>query len=85
MATGNRRGNGVGCDRTYVSRLLQLTSLAPDIIDAILRGDEPDGLPRAQPRGLSLEKQRKPVPSAAEGNLPVRWHEQRKAFNLSNG
>jgi len=37
--------------------------LAPDIIEAILRGDEPDG--------LSLEKLRK--------NLPVRWDEQRRA------
>lgn len=61
----------VGCDRTYVgrtrpaklerSRMLRLTSLAPDIIEAILRGDEPEG--------LSLEKLRK--------NLPVRWDEQR--------
>ncbi|NBB81560.1 MAG: hypothetical protein GVY36_19325 [Verrucomicrobia bacterium] len=54
----------VGCDRTYVGRMLRLTSLAPDIIEAILRGQEPDG--------LSLEKLRK--------NLPVRWDEQRKAW-----
>ena len=51
----------VGCDRTYVGRMLRLTSLAPDIIEAILRGDEPNG--------LSLEKLRK--------HLPVRWDEQR--------
>jgi hypothetical protein len=37
---------------------------APDIIEAILRGDEPDG--------LSLEKLRR--------NLPVRWEEQRTAW-----
>jgi len=37
--------------------MLRLTSLAPDIIEAVLRGEEPDG--------LSLEKLRK--------NLPVRW------------
>ena len=54
----------VGCDRTYAGRMLRLTSLAPDIIEAILRGDEPDG--------LSLEKLRK--------NLPVRWDEQRKCW-----
>ena len=53
-----------GCDRTYVGRMLRLTSLAPDIIEAILRGDEPDG--------MSLEKLRK--------NLPVRWDEQRKTY-----
>jgi capsid protein len=54
----------VGCDRTYVGRMLRLTSLAPDIIEAILRGDEPDG--------LSLEKLRK--------NLPMRWDEQQKCW-----
>jgi len=48
-------------DRSYVSRLLQLTSLAPDLVEAILRGDEPDG--------LSLAKLRK--------ILPVRWNELR--------
>ncbi|MBI1370724.1 MAG: hypothetical protein GC162_18960 [Planctomycetes bacterium] len=53
--------HAMGCDRTYVGRMLRLTSLAPDIIEAILCGDEPDG--------LSLEKLRK--------NLPVRWDEQR--------
>jgi hypothetical protein len=42
--------------------MLRLTSLAPDIIEAILRGDEPDG--------LSLVKLRK--------HLPVRWDEQRR-------
>ena len=47
--------------RTYVSRTLRLTSLAPDITEAILRGDEPDG--------LSLEKLRR--------HLPVQWDEQR--------
>ena len=54
----------VGVDRTYVGRMLRLTSLAPDIVEAVLRGDEPDG--------ISLEKLRK--------NLPVRWDEQRRAY-----
>ncbi len=54
----------LGVDRAYVGRMLRLTSLAPDIVEAILRGDEPDG--------LSLEKLRK--------NLPVRWDEQRRTF-----
>jgi len=44
--------------------MLRLTSLAPDIIEAILCGDEANG--------LSLEKIRK--------NLPVRWEEQSKAW-----
>ncbi|OQB85387.1 MAG: hypothetical protein BWX88_01835 [Planctomycetes bacterium ADurb.Bin126] len=59
----------VGCDRTYVGRMLRLTSLAPDIIEAILRGDEPDG--------LSLEKLRK--------NLSVRWDEQRRTGLVADG
>ena len=36
----------------------------PDIVQAIVRGDEPDG--------LSLEKLRK--------SLPLRWDEQRKRW-----
>ncbi|NLF32877.1 MAG: hypothetical protein GX591_18570 [Planctomycetes bacterium] len=53
-----------GVDRTYVGRMLRLTSLAPDIIEAILRGREPEG--------MSLEKLRK--------DLPVRWEEQRRRW-----
>lgn len=60
-ATIEDLGHAVRCDRTYVGRILRLTSLAPDIIEAILRGEEPEG--------LSLEKLRK--------DLPVRWDEQR--------
>jgi len=44
----------IGVDRTYVGRMLRLTTLAPDIIVAILRGNEPDG--------ISLEKLRKNLP-----------------------
>ena len=40
--------------------MLRLTSLAPDIVEAILHGDEPDG--------INLEKLRR--------DLPVRWHER---------
>ncbi|MCC5830284.1 MAG: hypothetical protein JJU36_12635 [Phycisphaeraceae bacterium] len=65
LAKGIRpRGDGASNWKkapTYVGRMLRLTSLAPDIIEAILRGGEPDG--------LSLEKLRK--------DLPVRWEEQR--------
>ena len=38
----------LGVDSSYVARLLRLTLLAPDIIEAVLAGTEPDG--------LSLEK-----------------------------
>jgi len=51
--------------RWYLRR--PLISLAPDIIEAILRGDEPDG--------LSLEKLR--------WNLPVRWDEQREMYGVT--
>ena len=38
----------VGVDNSYLARMLRLTLLAPDIIESILNGTEPDG--------LSLEK-----------------------------
>lgn len=53
-------------DRSYVGRILRLTLLAPDIIQAILRGNEPSG--------LSLEKLTKPFPDD--------WVEQRQHFGL---
>lgn len=49
-----------GIDRSYLGRILRLTSLAPDIVEAILAGDEPEG--------LSLAKLR--------ADLPVVWAEQ---------
>ena len=52
----------VGVDRKYVSRIMELTSLAPDIVQAILAGNEP--------AGFSLTKLRD---GAAE-----RWDEQRR-------
>jgi hypothetical protein len=61
----------VGTDRGYVRRLLNLTLLAPDIIDAILAGNEPSG--------LSLQRLTR--------GLPVRWDEQRRvaaSFSESN-
>jgi hypothetical protein len=54
----------VGVDRTYIGRMLCLTSLAPDIIESILHGNEPNG--------LSLRR--------LQMNLPVRWDEQREAY-----
>ena len=35
-----------GVDRTYVGRLLRLTSLAPEIVERILEGDEPSPIIR---------------------------------------
>ena len=54
-------------DRSYVGRILRLALLAPDIIEAILRGIEPSGLSLAR-----LTKE-----------LPMLWVEQRKEFTLN--
>ena len=51
-------------DRSYVGRILRLTLLAPDIIEAILRGTEPSGLSLAR-----LTKE-----------MPMLWAEQRNLF-----
>ena len=53
-------------DRSYVSRVLQLMLLAPDIIEAILAGREPSG--------LSLAK--------LTQTFPVLWNEQRELFGF---
>ena len=52
-------------DRGYVGRILQLTLLAPDIVEAILDG--------RQPRDLTLPMLMKP--------FPTEWEQQRAAWN----
>ena len=49
-----------GVDRTYVGRILRLTSLAPEIVEAILEGNEPEGISLARLRA----------------DLPVVWRDQ---------
>jgi hypothetical protein len=49
-------------DRSFVSRLLRLTLLAPDIQEAILEG--------RQPKGMQLEELTRAMPGA--------WEEQRE-------
>jgi hypothetical protein len=51
-------------DRSYAGRILQLTSLAPDIVESILEGTEYSE--------LSLRDFRK--------GIPVLWEEQRRVF-----
>ncbi len=48
--------------------MLRLTSLAPDITETILQGNEPEG--------ISLEKLRK--------NLPARWDKQREMWRVGS-
>ena len=55
-------------DFGYVSRLLQLTLLAPDIIQAILNGNAPSG--------ICLDK--------LQWRLPLRWDEQRQLLGFNS-
>jgi hypothetical protein len=61
-----------GVDRAYVSRILRLTFLAPDIIEAILAGREPSGLSLARLTAkmpMVWEEQREPLGFARQGRL----------------
>lgn len=53
-------------DGSFLTRILRLSTLAPDIIEAIFNGEEPDG--------LSLSKLLKPFPED--------WEEQRVMFGF---
>ncbi len=53
-------------DRSYVGRIMRLALLAPDIVEAIVRGEEPCG--------LSLEQLIKGV--------PMQWAAQRERLGL---
>jgi hypothetical protein len=53
-------------DSSYVARTLKLTTLAPDIVEAIINGEEPSG--------LSLSKLVK--------TFPLDWSEQRTFFGF---
>ena len=50
----------MGLDRSYVSRIMRIALLAPDIVEAIVDGREPSG--------LSLERLVK--------GIPIHWPEQ---------
>ena len=53
----------VGVDNSYLARMLRLTLLAPDIIQAILEGTEPDGLAlqKLYRMPVGWEEQRSPL------------------------
>ncbi len=57
----------IGLDVSFAARLLRLTLLAPDIVEAILMGEEPSGLSLTM-----LTKQ-----------LPSLWDEQRAMFGFT--
>jgi hypothetical protein len=56
-----------GVTDAYVCRLLPLTCLAPDMVEAILDG--------RQPKGLRL--------SEMLGNGPLMWEEQRRIYSIA--
>ena len=60
--SGGELAEAEGVTRSFVNRLLRLTLLAPDIVEAILEG--------RQPKGLQLEDLTQALPSD--------WEEQRK-------
>ena len=47
-----------GVDRTYVSRILGLVVLAPEVVDAVLNGNEPSGLSMRKLMGGRLAARR---------------------------
>ena len=57
----------LGVDRSYVGRIMQLSLLAPDIVEAIIRGTEPSG--------LSLER--------LVRGIPMVWEEQGERFGFA--
>ena len=56
-------------DNSYVVRILKLTTLAPDIIEAILNGEEPSGLSLAR----------------LIRTFPMDWEKQRVLFGFTAG
>ena len=56
-------------DNSYVVRILKLTTLAPDIIEAILNGEEPSGLSLAR----------------LIRTFPLDWERQRVLFGFTTG
>ncbi len=58
-----------GIAKTYVSQLLRLTLLAPEIVEAILDGRRPAGL---QPAGLQLDD--------LLAGFPLEWEGQRQVL-----
>ncbi len=56
-----------GCTRSYVSSMIRLAYLAPDIIEAILQGKQPTHLTLA---------------GMMDGDIPSGWTEQRRAFGF---
>ena len=64
VSIGGEIAEAEGVTRSFVNRLLRLTLLAPDIVEAILEG--------RQPKAMQLEELTDAIPSE--------WEKQRKAL-----
>jgi hypothetical protein len=62
-------GDAENISKSYVSRILRLALLAPDIVEGILAG--------STDQGLILEQLERPLPSS--------WEEQRRRFRWQTG
>lgn len=65
--TVSELANKVGVDKSFFTRMMNLALLAPDIIDAIMNGREPDGLTF---KDLTVKP------------LPLSWDEQRRMWGF---
>ncbi|MHB9038651.1 MAG: hypothetical protein ACYC64_18535 [Armatimonadota bacterium] len=68
FASISELAQSIGMDASYAARIYRLTLLAPDIIEAILDGNEPEG--------LSMRILSQPI--------PLDWREQRKTLGLQS-
>jgi hypothetical protein len=70
FATINELAAAEKINSSYVSRVLRLTLLAPDIVEAILDGRQPEGMTLPglmEPFPVEWERQRLALPRSAEG------------------
>ena len=61
--------NQIGLDRSYVSRIMRLALLAPDIIESIMTGSEPGE--------ITFKK-------LTARPVPVEWNKQREMFGFTD-
>jgi len=67
VASLSELANLVGTDKSCLGKILRFTLLAPDIVEAILNGREPEGLSMTQ----------------LLGSIPAMWEEQRRLFGFA--
>ena len=67
FSTMTELANMVGLERSYLARIMRITILAPDIVDAIMAGNEPSG--------LSFKK-------LTSKPIPILWSQQMKELGF---